>query len=318
MDRQTAGTIASISSRFVVLADIAGGCAVAAVKFLAAVVTGSSAMLSEAIHSLVDTGNGGLLWLGMRLARRPPDDDHPFGHGLELYFWSLVVAVLIFGVGGGMSVYEGITHVLRPERLENPMWNYLVLACSAAFEAVAWGVSLKAFLMRRRGRGVWETIHASKDPATFTVLLENSAALVGLLVAFLGILLSHLFRLPVLDGVASIVIGLLLAAVATVLVVESRSLLLGEGANEQTVADIRTLTESDPAVVHARRPLTLHFGPDQILVTLDVQFRPGLTAREVEEAVDRLEASIRRKHPQVKHIFLEAESITARPAPDKG
>jgi cation diffusion facilitator family transporter len=309
--------MAAPSSVLVVLADIAGGLAVAAVKFLAATVTGSSAMLSEGIHSLIDTGNGVLLWVGLRLSRRPADDEHPFGHGLELYFWSLIVAIFLFAAGGGMSVYEGIGYVLSPRPLEDPTWNYVVLGCSAVFELIVLVISVRDFGRRRRGRGVWETIHASKDPAGFTVLLENAAALLGLVLAFLGVLLSRLLGLPVLDGVASIVIGLLLATISCVLVYESRSLMLGEGAEPQAVADIRRLVEGDPAVVRARRPLTMYFGPDQILVALDVQFRPGLTSEEMEKSVDRIEASVRARIPQARHIFLEAESITARPAPEK-
>jgi cation diffusion facilitator family transporter len=307
--------MATTSSRLVVVADLVGGVGVAVVKFVVAALSGSSAMLSEGIHSLVDTGNSALLLLGLRLSERPPDDEHPFGYGLELYFWSLVVAVLIFGVGGGMSIYNGIRHLSRPEPLQNLAWNYVVLGCSAVFEAFVWGITYKAFAERRRGRGVWETIHTSKDPTTFTVLLENSAALVGLLIAFLGIFLSQLLALPVLDGVASILIGLLLAAVAMVLIYESRSLLLGEGADPRTVADIRARVEADPAVVRAARPLTLYLGAERVLVALDIQFRPGLTAQEVEQAVDRLEADIRSRYPRVTHIFLEAEALTARPAP---
>jgi divalent metal cation (Fe/Co/Zn/Cd) transporter len=192
-----------------------------------------------------------------------------------------------------------------------------VLGCSAVFEVIVLAVSVRDFGRRRRARGVWATIHASKDPAGFTVLLENAAALLGLGLAFLGVLLSQVLGLPVLDGVASIVIGLLLAAVACVLMYESRSLMLGEGADPQAVADIRRLAEADPAVVRARRPLTMYFGPDQILVALDVQFRPRLTSEEMERTVDRIEAAVRARIPQARYIFLEAESITARPAPEK-
>jgi len=310
--------MAAPSSTFVVLADIAGGLGVAAVKFVAAAVTGSSAMLSEGIHSLIDTGNGVLLWIGITLSRRPADDTHPFGHGLELYFWSLIVAVFLFAVGGGMSVYEGIGHVRHPRPIEDPSWNYVVLGCSAVFEAVVLIISIRDFRRRRRGRGVWATIHASKDPAGFTVLLENVAAMLGLVFAFLGILLSRRLGMPVLDGVASIAIGVMLAGVSCVLIHESRSLMLGEGADPAAVADIRRLVESDAAVVRARRPLSMYFGPDQILIALDVQFRPGLSSEEVEKAVDRIEAAVRRRLPQVRYIFLEAESITARPGGEAG
>src|SRR5689334_1069889 len=178
-----------------------GNLAIAVTKFVAAAFTGSSAMLSEAIHSVVDTGNGGLLMLGERRSRKPPDFEHPFGHGRELYFWTLIVAVLVFAVGGGMSVYEGITHISHPATVESPAWSYGTLAASALFEGVSWVVGWKAFRKEMRGRGVLETIHESKDPTSFSVLLEDSAALAGLLVAFLGIFLGRTFGLPKLDGV---------------------------------------------------------------------------------------------------------------------
>ncbi len=305
--------MAAPSSMLVVAADIAGGLAVAAVKFVAAAITGSSAMLSEGIHSLIDTGNGVMLLVGIKMSRRPADDTHPFGHGLELYFWSLIVAIFLFAIGGGMSVYEGITHILHPHPIEDPTWNYVVLGCSGVFEAIVLVISIRDFRRRRRGRGVWETIHASKDPAGFTVLLENIAAMLGLVIALVGIWSSREFERAWLDGAASIVIGLMLAGVACVLVYESRSLMLGEGADPQVVADIRRLVESDRAVVRSRRPMTMYFGPDQILVALDIQFRSGISSEELEKTVDRLEEAVRRRLPQVRYIFLEAESITARP-----
>jgi cation diffusion facilitator family transporter len=303
----------SSSSRLVILAAIAANLGVAAIKFVAAAFSGSSAMLSEGIHSLVDTGNGLLLLLGLRLSQRPPDEEHPFGHGLELYFWTLIVAILIFAVGGGMSIYHGVLHLLDPSLPRDPTWNYVVLGAATLFEGAAWFVALKGFLTVKGRWGFWQAIHRSKDPTTFMVLVEDSAALLGLLVAFLSLLLGQLLGNPYLDGVASILIGLILAVVAGVLAYESRGLLIGESASPETVASIRALAEADSAVERVRRPLTMHFGPDQILLNLDVQFKSGLSAAEVEAAVDRLEEAIRRKHPQVKRIFLEAEAIT-RPA----
>ncbi len=307
--------MAASSSTKVILADILGGLAVTVTKFVAAYFSGSSSMLSEGIHSLVDLGNGLLLWLGLRLSQRPPDETHPFGYGMELYFWSLVVAVFLFALGGGTAVYEGVMHLLRPRPLDDLLWSYLVLGCSAGFEMMVWIISYRDFLVRRQGRGIWETIHGSKDPTTFTILLENSAALLGLLLASIGLLLSQWLQVSRLDGVASILIGLMLAVVACVLIYESRSLLLGEGAAPGVVRQIRSLAEADQAVVRAANPLTIYFGPDQVLVALDLQFRPGLTSEEVEQAVDRLEETIRRHFPRVKHIFIEAEAITTRPNP---
>jgi cation diffusion facilitator family transporter len=306
--------MASPSSKVVIVAAVCGNLAVAVTKFVAAAFTGSSAMLAEGIHSLVDTGNGLLLLLGLRLSRRPPDETHPFGHGLELYFWTLIVAILIFAVGGGVSVYEGILHLVHPAPPGNPAWNYAVLGLAAVFEGAAWCFALRGFLAVKGEKGVWEAVHDSKDPTTFLVLFEDSAALLGLLIAFLGIFLGQLLDAPFLDGLASVLIGLILAAVAAVLAYECRGLLLGESADPKTVDSIRALVEADPAVEHVRRPLTMHFGPEQVLLNLDVQFRRGLSAAEVEAAVDRLETAIRARHPEIKHIFLEADAIRTRPA----
>jgi len=304
--------MASSSTRKVIVAAVSGNLAVATTKFVAAFCTGSSAMLSEGIHSLVDTGNGLLLLWGIHRSRRPPDETHPFGHGLELYFWSLIVAILIFAVGGGVSIFEGIHHLLHPAPMANPIWNYAVLGIATLFEGSAWFLALREFLAIKGEVGVWQAIHRSKDPTTFMILFEDSAALLGLGIAFLGIALGHLLNTPVLDAAASVVIGILLAAVAAVLAYETRGLLIGESADPKVVASIRALVEADPAVERVRRPLTMHLGPEQVLLALDVQFRPGLTAPEVEAAVDRLEAAIRARHPQVRHIYLEAEAITAR------
>jgi cation diffusion facilitator family transporter len=298
-------------SKPVIIAAICGNLALAITKFVTAAFSGSSAMLSEAVHSLVDTGNGGLLLLGLHLSKRPADDDHPFGHGLELYFWSLIVAVMIFGVGGGISVYEGILHVLNPKPLENVMWNYVAIGAGVVLEGTAWLFALKGFRRAMGKRGAWETIRDTKDPTIFAVLLEDSAALLGLLAAFLGILLGHLLDLPVLDGIASIVIGILLMAVASILARESRKLLIGESADPAVVAGVLAIVRNDPAVELARRPLTLQLGPWEVLVNLDVQFRRDLSAADVEHAVGRMERAIRAEHPQVKRIFLETASISA-------
>jgi cation diffusion facilitator family transporter len=237
-----------VTSWTVVLADLAGGVGVAAVKFVAAFFTGSSAMQAEAIHSLVDTANGLVLLLGLYRSRRPPDEQHPFGHGLELYFWNFVVAVLIFGMGGGMSIYGGIRHLVYPHAgpTAHPGWNYLVLAGSAIFEAGGWWVAFRAFRATQNGQGFWQALHSSKDPTTFTVLLENSAALLGLLVAFLGILLGHLADNPYFDAAASIGVGLILAAVAVVMARECRSLLVGESIDPKELRAIRAMVQRGP------------------------------------------------------------------------
>lgn len=297
------------STHKTIFAAIAANFAIAITKFIAASVTGSSAMLSEGIHSVVDTGNELVLLFGIRRSQRPPDDNHPFGHGQELYFWTLIVAILIFAVGGGMSVYEGITHLIHPHPIENPTWNYVVLGMAIIFEGLSWGVAFKAFLPSVGKQTLWQAVRTSKDPTIFTVLFEDSAALLGLLVALLGVLLGNLLQNPYLDGTASIVIGVILAVVAVLLAYESRGLLIGEGANPETVNHVRSIAQTDPAVSGVLRVLTLHFGPREILLNLEIQFNRNLSAEEVAQAVDRLEAQIRQNHPEIKLIFIEAKSL---------
>jgi cation diffusion facilitator family transporter len=226
------------SSKKVIFAAIGGNLAIAVMKFVAAAFNGSSAMLSEGIHSLVDPGNGLLPLLGFRLSRQPADASHPFGYGKDLYFWMLIVAVLIFAVGGGMSMYEGISHLFHPNPLTNPLWNYVVLGSAIVFEGFVWVIAFKAFRAVQGGQSLWQAVRTSKDPTTFAVLFEDTAALLGLLVALLGVYFGHQFDNPYLDGTASIVIGLILAVVAMLLAYESKGLLVGESADTQAVAGI--------------------------------------------------------------------------------
>jgi cation diffusion facilitator family transporter len=295
-------------SKTAIFAAIAGNLAIAATKLGAAYFTGSSAMLSEGIHSVVDTGNGGLLLLGLRMSKKPADANHPFGHGMELYFWSLVVAILIFALGGGVSVYEGVTHMRHPH-LSDPTWNYVVLGFAVVFESFSFFFAYKALRAEMGGQGIIQTIRASKDPTTFTVLFEDTAALLGLLAAFIGIFLGHLLHNPYLDGAASIVIGLILGVVAAFLAYESKGLLIGEGVNPEVLASIRSLARSDEAVEEVRKSLTMHFGPNDVLLALDVRFKNHLKANEIAAAIDRLEKKIRDKHPEIRHIFIEAKSL---------
>lgn len=304
--------MATASSKFVIYAAIGANLAIAIMKFVAAALTGSSAMVSEGIHSLVDTGNGGLLLFGIHKSKQPADATHPFGYGKELYFWSLIVAVLIFGVGGGISIYEGIAHLLHPRPLEDPFWSYLVLGFAAVFEGLVFVVAFRAFqALKGEDESIWQAIKSSKDPTTFTVLFEDAAAMLGLIFAFVGIFLAHQFENPYLDGVASVCIGLLLAAVAVVLAYESKGLLVGEGTDPQTLEKIRKLAEADPGVKKMLMPLTMHFGPDTVLLTVDIEFHKRLSATEVEEAVDRLDKSIRTQYPNIKHIYIEAGAVSS-------
>lgn len=296
-------------SRIVIYGAIAGNLGIAVTKFVVAGVTGSSAMLSEAIHSTVDTGNGLLLLLGLRLSKRKADPEHPFGHGKEVYFWSLIVAVLIFGVGGGMSAYEGVLHMLHPEPMRDPTWNYIVLGVAAVFEGISFSIALHAVLQRKDGKSFWKTLHVSKDPGTFTVVAEDSAALAGLALAALGVYGSHRLAMPVLDGAASVAIGVLLAGVAILLIYESKGLLIGEGVDRETARAIRQLVQDDDSVAAAAQPLTMYFGPDDILLALDVEFRKGVSGSEIVAAINRIEGNIRARFKAVKRIYIEAHPL---------
>ena len=296
-------------SRQAIYAAIGANFAIAVTKFTAAAFTGSSAMISEGIHSLVDTGNGGLLLLGIERSQQPADTGHPFGYGKELYFWTLIVAIMIFAVGGGISAYEGLLHILNPRPIESPMWNYAVLVLAIIFESYSFYVAFKAFQAAKGEEVFWRAIHSSKDPTTFTVLFEDSAALLGLVVALIGVYLAHTLGNPYFDGSASIVIGVILATVAVLLAYETKGLLIGEGADPETLAEIRQLAGSDPAVERVNRALTMYFGPHTVLLAMDLQFRKDLSATELEQTVDRLEEKIRKRHQDVKHIFIESDSL---------
>lgn len=293
-------------SRAAVYGAIAANVAIAVTKFVVAGVTGSSAMLSEAVHSTVDTGDGVLLLVGLHLSQRPATREHPFGHGKELYFWSLIVAVLIFALGGGISLYEGVQHVLDPVPLEDPTWNYAVLAAAALFEGSSLAFALHQFTKSKGSRPFWRSLHTSKDPSAYTVIAEDSAALLGLAFAAAGIWGSHALDMPVLDGVASIAIGLLLAAVAIVLVHESRGLLVGEGVSRETAEDICRIAESHSTVVDALFPLTMYMGPDEVLLTMDVVFEPTTSALQITETIRSIEHAIAARYPKIRRIYIEA------------
>lgn len=293
-------------SRVAIYGAIAANVAIAVTKFLVAGITGSSAMLSEGIHSAVDTFNGVLLLIGLRLSKRPATPEHPFGHGKELYFWSLIVAVLIFGLGGGVSFYEGVQHILSPEPLHDPTWNYVVLGIAAVFEGTSFTIALRQFLKQKGRTPFWEALHGSKDPTTYTVLAEDSAALVGLLIAGVGIWLSHVFTMPELDGVSSLLIGLLLAGVAVALISESRGLLIGEGIRAETARAIREIALAQPKVRDVGRVLSMYVGPDDVLVTMDLDFDDGTAASEAGTAIEAVEQKVRERFPMIKRLFIEA------------
>jgi cation diffusion facilitator family transporter len=299
-------------SKVAIVAAVIGNLAIAIIKFVAAALTGSSAMISEGIHSLVDTGNGGLLLHGLSQAKKPADATHPFGYGKALYFWTLVVSVSIFGIGGGLSLYEGVSHILHvsPEAVfTNPAANYLVLAVSAVIEGWSFSVGLREFNKARGRQGAWRYIRGAKDPSTYTVVLEDCAAMLGLFFAFLGVFFGHLLKNPYFDGAASVIIGLLLMSVAFLLAFETRSLLLGEGVDSATLADMRRRVEADPAVGQAAEILTMYMGPHDLLMNLGVSFKKGVSAEQAHEAIHRIEGSIREAYPECLRVYIEAESL---------
>jgi cation diffusion facilitator family transporter len=302
-------------SKIAIYGAIGANVAIAVTKFIVAGATGSSAMLSEGIHSAVDTFNGVLLLVGLRLSKRPATAEHPFGHGKELYFWSLIVAVLIFGLGGGVSFYEGIQHIRQPEPMRDATWNYVVLAAAALFEGTSFLIALKQFRAQARGQPFWQALDRSKDPTTYTVLAEDSAALVGLAVAALGIYFSHTLDMPVLDGVASVVIGVLLAGVAVLLIAQSRGLLIGEGIRPETARAIRALAMEQPNVEDVGHVLSMYIGPDEVLAIVDVNFRDDTSTGDAADAIAAIEKQVRARFPMIKRIFIEASDA---PSGDMG
>jgi cation diffusion facilitator family transporter len=295
-------------SKTTIFAALAGNAGIAVTKFAAAWWTGSSAMLSEAIHSLVDTGNQLLMLYGLRRSTRPATPEHPFGFGLELYFWTFVVAILIFGLGAGVSILEGVDKIRNPHPVETPWVNYAVLGASAVFEGATWLIALRAFRRQSKNADVLEAVQLSKDPTIFTVLIEDSAALAGLAIAAAGLAGAQALGLPWLDGVASVLIGLLLAGTATFLARECKELLMGEAADPATRAGLRRIAASNPGVVAVNEVLTMHFGPVDVLAVLSLDFENALTADDVETAVSGIERQIKREYPVVRRIFVEAQS----------
>lgn len=303
-----------VESKVAIYGAVAANVAIAITKFVVASITGSSAMLSEGIHSAVDSFNGLLLLVGLKLSQRPATPEHPFGHGKELYFWSLIVAVLVFGLGGGVSFYEGVQHVRHPEPMKDPLWNYVVLGFAAVFEGSSFVIALRQFLKQAGDTPFWQALHRSKDPTTYTVLAEDAAALVGLVIAALGIGLSHRFDKPELDGTASIIIGLLLAGVAVALIRESRGLLIGEGIRPETARIIRSIALGQSKVRDVGRVLSMYIGPDDVLVTMDLDFDDGTAAADAAAAIAAVERQVRERYPMIKRLFIEAG---AAPAPQR-
>jgi cation diffusion facilitator family transporter len=306
--------MASSESKKVIYAALVGNSLIAVTKFAAGLFTGSSAMLSEAVHSVVDSGNQWLLLYGIKRAKQPADERHPFGYGMELYFWSFVVAILIFGVGAGVSIYEGVQRISQPHPITSPYINYAVLALAMVFEGVAWWIAFREFNRVKGGRTWMAEIRFSKDPTVFTVLFEDSAAMLGLIVAMLGIAAAQAFDMPVLDGVAAILIGGILAVTAGLLAYECKGLLIGEGAGGAVVRGIRQIIGEQEGIKSINEVLTMHFGPTDVLANLSIDFKDGLSANDVERSVSALERAIKKSYPEITRIFIEAQSARGHAA----
>ena len=299
--------MASPSSIKAILAAFVGNSVIAVTKFIAASYTGSSAMFSEGVHSVVDSGNQLLLLYGLRRSKKPADSKHPFGYGKEMYFWSFVVAILIFGLGAGICFYEGIHKISSPQPVTNPIINYFVLGIAIAIEAWTCWVAATEFKKSKGDYGWVEAIHISKDPALFTVLFEDTAALLGLLVALIALALSEYLNLPVLDAVASIIISIILAVTAGLLAFECKGLLTGEGASAQVIKGINQIIDESPGIMHVNEVLTLHLGPQDVLLTISLDFEDNLSSGDVEEAISALESRIKGMFPEIRRVFIEAQ-----------
>ena len=296
-------------SKGVIYAALIGNASIMALKFVAAFISGSSAMWAEALHSTADTGNQMLMLLGMALSRKPPDEKHPFGYGMERFFWAFLVALSMFTIGATFSIYKGINRIRYPALLENVRLSYFVLAFAFVFEFITWSVAAREFSRVKRGRGIWQGLQDTRDPAVITVLFEDSAALVGLIIAAGGIGLSVLTRNSLYDGIASVLIGITLSLVAFFLSMESRDLLLGESASRKDRAAIRKVIHSFPEVERILELLTMHIAPDAILLTANIEFQDGMTTENIERVIDEIETAIRNKLPQVRKIFIAADTL---------
>ncbi|NGP87906.1 cation diffusion facilitator family transporter [Fodinibius halophilus] len=298
------------SSKKVIYAALIGNGLISITKFFAAFFTGSAAMMSEGIHSVVDTGNQLLLLLGLKKAKKPADKEFPFGHGKEIYFWSFVVAIMIFAVGAGISIYEGIHSLSDPHPIENPLINYIVLGLAMVFEGFAWYFAWKEFNAARGERGYYEAVRKEKNPTTFVVLFEDTAAMLGLVVAFIGIGLGQITGLHFFDGIASIIIGLILGCTAAWLAYETKGLLIGESADKEIIKGIHAIASDHDAIIKVNEALTMHMGPEYILVNISVDFSDSLGVSTLENDISRITKEIKTQFPLVKRVFIEAEDAS--------
>ncbi|KQS05293.1 cation transporter [Sphingomonas sp. Leaf357] len=294
-------------SNLVIFAALAANLGIAVAKFIAAGISGSSSMLTEGFHSVVDSLNQVLLLYGQSRGKRAPDEAHPFGYGRELYFWSFVVAILIFAVGAGVSIYEGYTHILEPEPLRDPLINYIVLGVAFAMEGTSWCIAMREFSASKGNTGWWQAVRRSKDPAGFIILFEDSAALAGLIIAGVGVWASHAYADARIDGIASIAIGVILALVAALLAREAKGLLIGEGADPAVVAKVRAVVDRQKAITHVNHVRTIHTAPDSIFVAISADFEDRLTMGEAENLIERIEDELRVAEPMLSSIYIRPE-----------
>lgn len=278
---------------------------IAVTKITAALITGSSAMASEGIHSLVDTSNEVLLLLGLHKSKKPADDNRPFGYGKELYFWAFVVSLLFFALGGGVSIYEGIHHLIEPEPMKSPIWNYIVLGIAFIFDGFSLITAMREFNRQRGDTPFWEAVKQSKDPSTFVVLFEDAADVIGILIAFTGILLSRVLNNPYIDGIASILIGILLTMVAVVLVRESHSLLMGESAPKKDLDLIIDLITSDPAVARVATQQSMYLSPEEVILVLTVNFKRDISSQQMVPIIQNIRHLVQKNYPHFQHVFIE-------------
>ncbi|WP_265427277.1 cation diffusion facilitator family transporter [Chryseobacterium sp. YIM B08800] len=286
---------------------LAANLLIALTKFIAGAFTNSSSMISEGIHSTVDTANQLLLLYGIKRSRKPADESHPFGYGKELYFWSFVVSILIFGLGGALSIYQGILHIMEPEVMKDPFWNYIVLILSLIFEGTSLFIAVKEFNKTRNGLRWWDAIIKSKDPGSFLVVFEDGAAVAGLLVVMILMGISHWLQIPELDGLASVIVGLILVFVSLILARESRSLLMGEGIAPETREKIAKLAEKDTAVVRTKSILSTYQSPEEVVLMLIIDFEDHLDTEEITEAIHRIRDHIKNEFPFVRFVIIQPE-----------
>ncbi len=299
--------MSSNGSKRVIFVALVGNSLISITKFIGAAVTGSSAMASEGIHSLVDTGNQLLLLLGLKRAARPADDDFPFGYGKEIYFWSFVVAILIFALGAGISMYKGVVHILHPTPMRNIYINYIILGLSIIFEGGACLFAFKEFKKHKGDMGYIEAVRKGKDPALFVVLFEDIAAILGLIIAFVGVMLGDLTGILIFDGIASILIGVILALTALFMAIETKGLLIGESASKFVIREVRDILSKVDHIDNINEVLTMHMGPEYVLLNIGVDFNDHITADEVERIIHNTKERIKINIPNVKKIYIEAK-----------